>query len=104
VAEDLERRAREAEQQEKRQAKAREALLRTEEGLQRTEEGASGYYENEKVAGAGTLPDIKRFLLLGEPYSRFASSNVATIQYHLPRKTLYVQFLRGTKGSKVPGP
>lgn len=52
------------------------------------------FYQNVKPMGRGEAPDMESFMY-GEPYSRFASSNVAVIQFDVTANQLYVQFLNG---------
>lgn len=80
------------------QAKARIAELRTDdEAFQRIREGAKPIvYPDKKMPGVGELPMMGEFMR-GHPISRFASSNVLTIQYDPTKKILHVQYLRSGK-------
>lgn len=93
LVEDLLRRAREEEawrkEEVREQTLAREVLLkaRVHAGL------SSREYANRKdVSGGKELPELRAFLL-GNYFSRFASSNVGTIVYDKKASQLYIKFL-----------
>ena len=80
------------------EADMHEARLRVWESMQQSmredlmrERGR--FNPNKNTPGRGEIPDLPEFMR-GVPYSRFASSNVATLQYDRRHQTLYVQFLR----------
>lgn len=110
LAEELRARAdrveRESARQEQQRNAAREAYLRTRQNtlaedwdvaFQGPRPVSPRIDKSRKQLGSGSLPEEKQFLLLGEPLSRFASSNVDTIVYDYSKKALHIKYIKSQK-------